>query len=451
MSRNPRSGDRLAIIAGPWNDRSESCTDQEGTELRVSGLIPGETATIEITRRSRGGPVAWGVVRAVAAGPERRTAPCPLEGTCGGCGLQHVTPEARLALLVRARVGLLPEPLAIRLAPRNEWIRSPDRDWRHKSILLPSWRGGLHLGAFSRGTHDVVDQPKCLVLAPALRKARELLKGALEPAVLAGLPLTPPGVLASRGLRALVLRANRSGDVLATAVVRSDADIAAVAPILASLVTARALKGAAIQVFGGEGDAVHGRTPPVVLAGASRLEERIAGVPLTVLPLAFFQVNPGVLEGIVERLRHLVGPARSLLDAYCGVGALGLAVAAGLPDPPAVQGCDIVESGILAARETAKRLGVRGTWWVGPPRREGISPAEIAIVDPPRKGCTASELDAVLATTPRRLVYVSCSPRSLARDAERILARGYEAVGLWPADMLPQTAHLELIAAFDLV
>jgi 23S rRNA (uracil1939-C5)-methyltransferase len=440
-----------SVLAGPWNARAETCTDLDGIELRVPGLIPGEAATVQITGRSRGGPVAWGVVESIEEPhPGRRRPPCVVHDACGGCGLQFAREEARVRALVDGHLPRLPAALASTLAPSDEWIRSPGFGWRHKAVLLPAWKGGrVTLGGYARGTHDVVDQPDCGVLGEGLRRARAALLPVLEERAKAGMALAPPGGPARRGLRALVLRGNRSGEVLVTAVLRSEEDAERLGPYLRNLCADGDLAGAFVQVTDAASDQVHGRAPARHVGGAARLLETIAGVDLPLLPLAFFQVNPGVLEGIVGRCRTFSLGAVDLLDAYCGVGALGVAVAAGLTDPPRLRGCDVVEDAVEAAADAARTHGLRADYSVGTPATMRSGASDLVLLDPPRKGCADDELDALLAGSPRRMVYVSCSADSLGRDAARILDAGYEAVGLWPADMLPQTAHLEFIAAFD--
>jgi len=441
----------MTIVAGPWNLRAETCTDQDGIELRVPGLIPGDVAQIHVTGRSQGGPVAWGEIESIERSSRRRSPPCAIHGECGGCGLQYVREEARLKHLVAGHTPRLPAALLEVLAPEEDWIRSPGFGWRHKAVFLPGWKGGnVTLGAYARGSHDIVDQPKCNVLAPYLREARKALLPMIEERANAGMALAPPGSKGKRGLRALVLRANRSGQVLGTAIVRSEEDASRLGPYMRNAVTDGLLAGAFVQVTASGSDAVHGREPAQHVGGLRFLLEDIAGVTLPVLPLAFFQVNPGVLEQIVQLSRAQLGEAPGiLLDAYCGVGALGIALAAGSEAPPLLVGCDVVKSAVDAAAKAAEHHGLSARYVLGTPTDMGPLSPDVALVDPPRKGCSAAELTSILDAEPGRIIYLSCHVGSLARDAERILAAGYKPVGLWPADMLPQTAHLELVAVFE--
>lgn len=449
MNRTPiRPGATLDLVAGPWDHQGASRTDVGGIELRVPGLIPGEEALVRVTGRSRGGPVAWGVVEHLERPhPARREPPCPTHGPCGACPLMHIDEDPSLRLRVEGALRLMPPALRAALMPEEQWVRSAPWGWRHKAVLLPTGMNArLGLGGFARGTHDVVDLPSCGVLAPALQAAREALIDALTPLLDRELRPAPPGN-EGRGLRALVLRGSRQGGVLATAVVRDEETGRLLAPALIQLVGRGVLTGGFLQVFDAPGDAVHGRDTPRHLAGAASLDESVGGAVLPVLPLGFFQVNPGVLEGIVRSLAASVGAPRSVLDAYSGAGALGIGLASALPTAPVLVGCDVVPASVEAANATAARAGLDARYLVGTPVDCATKP-DLALLDPPRRGCRPQELDAVLAAEPVEIAYVSCSPAALGRDAEQILAAGYQAVALLPADMLPQTPHLELVARF---
>jgi len=427
-----------------WNTRADAVTMVDGIALRVPGGIPGETADVEVIAQSRGGPVAWArLIDITSPSPDRREPPCALEGTCGGCGLQHVD-GGRFARVVESALREAPELAAV-LAPPERWIHSAPWGWRHKAVLLPARRkGALQLGGYARGSHDVVDLPSCGVLAPGLRHARAGLLARLG--VHRKLPLSPPGDAVKPGaLRSLILRGARDGRVLATAVV--SAPNLLVQRALTDAVAAGEIAGAFEQVHDAPGDAVQGPGPARHLAGEEALTETIADVALPLLPLAFFQVNPGVLEHMVVALRDAIGAADRIVDAYCGVGALGLAVAAGI-GTGTVTGCDVVPSAIAAATDAAGALGIVAEYHQGRP--EDLDPPaedDVVLLDPPRKGCSAAALR-VLGTA-RRLVYVSCGTSSFIRDARRLMEAGYRPVEILPAEMLPYTPHVEWIARFE--
>lgn len=443
------------LLAGPWDEAGRCRTTIDGREVRVQGAIPGERVAVRITGRSGGAPVDWAEVIEVLDpapdGPSRRTPPCPLHGACGACGLQFADPAGRLAIRVRSTLATLSPALGAALAPESDWIDAPEEfGYRTKAILLPDVDDtGFRLGGFARGTHDVVDLAECRVLTPALLEADRAIRARLQPLMTGGnIAATPPGTAIGRrpGLRAVVLRANRAGQVLATFVGTGKKPARMLRPLAAGLVKSGALTGAFLQEHDGRGDSVTNRRRPKLLAGARTLQEVVNDRPFTLTPLGFFQVNPDVAEQIALRVREATRGCSSLVDLYCGGGVLGLTAADGVP----LLGIDTVEASIESATRDAGDSDAR--FLAGTPSEllgaHGPTGAGL-VLDPPRAGCRPEDLDAALALAPTVIVYVSCSTSSLARDATKIEAAGYRPRTLIPADMLPQTPHIEWVAVWD--
>lgn len=446
-----RRGAILDLIAGPWDaDGFSRCPTESGVELRVRDVVPGEALRVRVDHLSKGGPVAWGTaVEVVTSSPVRREAPCRIHGRCGACGIQQVEDAAQLEIKATEGIAGMPEGLASALRPVGEWIRSPRADaYRHKSVWRPVLRDARYLlGGYGRGSHDVVSLAGCGVVCPALLETHRAIIPVLEGV---GRIATPPDDSMTSGglLRTIIARASRSGDVLLTLVVRQDhPGFEAAANDL--MRAAPAVVGVHLQVHDKAGDAVTSQAPTRRLGGRSWIEETLAGRPFRLMPLGFFQVNPDVLEALVEWLRpHLAGRAR-VLDLYCGGGVLGLAAA---EDSAELVGIDTNAEGIAAARKDAIRHERAGsaTFLVGKPAAvtpEG--PFDVVIVDPPRAGLKGADRDSLLAVGAGRIVYLSCHGASLARDAEALLGAGYTATALLAADMFPQTPHVEWVAVFD--
>lgn len=164
-----------------------------------------------------------------------------------------------------------------------------------------------------------------------------------------------------------------------------------------------------------------------------------------------FQLNPQQtvkLYGAVQEAAALSG-SELVVDAYCGTGTIGLWLAAGARE---VRGIELLPEAVLDARDNARTSGIDNARfyegraeellpeWV----RQGVRP-DVVVVDPPRTGCGRELLDAVLAARPTRLVYVSCNPATLAKDAKVLLAGGYRLEWAQPVDMFPQTSHVECL------
>jgi 23S rRNA (uracil1939-C5)-methyltransferase len=299
------------------------------------------------------------------------------------------------------------------------------------------------------------------VLAPNLSDARERLERSLStPIVRDGRPLQLPGMpdRPQRGgaLRAILGRANRKGEVLLTMIVTDPSTAEWLRPVARGMVDGPGgVVGVSLAVRAGPGDALLEGGPVLSLAGRPGLIEEVDGVSIPVLPDSFFQVQPDVAESMTRTAGAWIGqqPGGPILDVYCGTGLFGLTLARHTAGP--IVGVDHDAQAVAAAAEAAAHQGLPAEFVAGAPAvvldaaLRGRSIAA-AILDPPRSGCRPSDLVAVLERRPRTIVAVSCHAPSLARDAQRILEAGYVAGELLPADMMPQTPHLEWMACFRL-
>jgi 23S rRNA (uracil1939-C5)-methyltransferase len=183
------------------------------------------------------------------------------------------------------------------------------------------------------------------------------------------------------------------------------------------------------------------------LAGQGAIEEVIHGLTFKVSPASFFQVNPAQAEQLYQKaldFAALTGQER-VLDAYCGVGTLSLILARHAKE---VVGVECVPQAIEDAKENAALNHIHNASFVCAPAEDFISTLEavdVAILNPPRKGCEPSFLERLQVLHPKRIVYVSCDPATLARDLQILCSSGYQLQAVQPFDMFPQTAHVETV------
>ena len=193
------------------------------------------------------------------------------------------------------------------------------------------------------------------------------------------------------------------------------------------------------------------------MAGKTYIEEEILGLRYRISPLSFFQVNPRQTERLYATTLEMAGltGSESVLDLYCGTGSISLLLA---QHANQVTGIEIIPEAIDDARVNAQRNGIaNATFMVGKaeellPRlvSEGLS-ADVAVVDPPRKGCEIALLDALIQVGVGRIVYVSCNPATLARDVYRLQGNGYVVKDVQPVDMFPWTGTLSVVVLMSRV
>jgi 23S rRNA (uracil1939-C5)-methyltransferase len=192
-----------------------------------------------------------------------------------------------------------------------------------------------------------------------------------------------------------------------------------------------------------------------LLAGSDRLEEEIGGMRMRISPEAFFQTNTEMAERLYRLAIEFAEPAGSerVYDLYCGIGTIGLLMA---PRVAEVWGLEIVEAAIADAIANARRNEVENAhFFAGDVRlalrelAERAGRPDLLMVDPPRSGLSQKVVRRIIETLPRRIVYVSCNPTTLAPNAAQLVEAGYALRRVRAVDMFPQTPHIEAVALLE--
>jgi 23S rRNA (uracil1939-C5)-methyltransferase len=259
-------------------------------------------------------------------------------------------------------------------------------------------------------------------------------------------------------LRNLVVREGRHSGRLQVRLVTSDGelDASSFAATLAGELGERTLSGVlwtrscsfAETTIGGETELVWGE---------DSLPERLGELDLSISAEAFFQTNTEmaeVLYGIVADYAALEGWER-VYDLYCGIGTIALTLA---PRAGELWGIEIVEQAVADAIAAAKRNGVTGAHFFAGDARlalpeliERAGKPDVVVVDPPRAGLSQKVVRRIVESSPKRIVYVSCNPTTLAPNAAQLVEAGWRLVKVRPVDMFPQTPHIECVALLERV
>jgi 23S rRNA (uracil1939-C5)-methyltransferase len=422
----------------------------DGKAVFVEGALPGEEVTISTLKRKPTYEIARAetIVKASAA----RVVPrCAHFGVCGGCTLQHFDAAAQVATKQRALEDALWHLGRVRAALVLPAIHGPAWGYRHRarlSVRYVAKKGGVLVGFHERKSSFVADMTSCAVLPPkisALLPKLRTLVGALtlrdrlpqiELAVGDAAPL--PGATATEPAFVLVLRI-----------------LAPLAPADAELLRAFATEHGVqfyLQTAGPE-TAVPFHPPDARLAYA--LPE--FGLVFPYSPTEFTQVNPVINRVLVRRAIALLDPrpGERIADLFCGIGNFTLpmarrgALAVGVEGSPALVRRAEANAALngLAGRATFRT----GNLFAATAETfEALGAFDKALVDPPREGAIAIAKALPPVGGPRRVVYVSCNPATLARDAAVLVQeRGYTLAAAGVVNMFPHTAHVESVALFE--
>jgi 23S rRNA (uracil1939-C5)-methyltransferase len=392
----------------------------DGRAVFVHRTLPGERAEVEVTR-SRPRWARGRLLRLLEGSPERREAPCPHYARCGGCSLEHLEYTAQL----RAKGRIAAETL-MRVGGQRpeipEVIASP-REFRYRNRVTFALRrsGGRVVAGFHalEEPDSIVDlDGGCLLPEPAIAEGWDALRASWG----AGAELLPAG----RDLR-LALRATAAGELaLLVEGGRGDGDPEALL---------RAVPGLRAVWRVEEGG-------PRLLAGDAELRESWNGEEVRLRGGAFLQGNREAAALLEAHVREVIGGVEGLtvVDAYCGVGLHARRL---WRDGARVTGVELDAGAVAEARRAAP-----GAEFVAGRVEDHLGallPAELVILNPPRTGIAPEVAELLRESPPRRIVYISCNPATLARDLQR-LAPALVLDGVLCFDLFPQTAHVETVA-----
>ncbi|MDE2817648.1 MAG: 23S rRNA (uracil(1939)-C(5))-methyltransferase RlmD [Chloroflexota bacterium] len=394
--------------------------------------IPGERVKVQLERRRKKFLHAR-VVEVLEASPDRTDPFCQYYGACGGCQWQHIEYAAQKRLKQQvveehfARIGKQAVGIDAVHTPQLPW------EYRYGCEIALSREAGFR----QRGSRRVVEIEHCAISHPLISKLLATLNAMIRDGRIPDLwgrnwvetRVIPQD---SGAKLALILEGVRNVDL------EAEPELGAVLEALATIPEAVSISYRTPS----------GRVEP--FAGGALVGIELMGKTIQFPPGAFFQASVEMLPTAIARMRALaaIRSDETVLDLYCGVGIFGLFMA---EDSGHVIGIEVDQQAIAAARQTAENWGMRNiNFWDLPAEKvtEELPQVDIAVVDPPRTGMDPRVLRAVAGSAPSRIVYLSCEPSTLARDAGLLQEEGYRVERLELFDFFPQTYHIENLALF---
>ncbi len=403
---------------------------ENGKAVFVRSVLPGERVRVVLDRKRKGVYEA-SVVELLAPSPDRIEPPCGGDLQCTGATWPFIAypaqlrlKEAMLADTLQRTGGAVPlRPLPILASPKLDHYRL------RTQFNVRSRDGRQRFGFFRRGSYDLVEVEDAFLLDPVINRTLAAARTLAS--------LLPP-------LEELHINASPSGEAHLLLFASG-----ATFPAAAGESFLRRLQEAAPAVVGVTGFA--GKRKAWSL-GRDHLTLEAGGLSFRATEGNFFQVNweqnRNMIRTVLE-FADLQG-GETVLDLYCGIGnfALPLARKAGK-----VIGIESGFSAIEDARRNSEANGIRNAEFLAADLEKGLKPllgkklrTDVVVLDPPRAGATRKTLERILALVPRRIVYVSCNPSTLARDLQLFRLFGFRLDRLQPVDMFPWTYHIEAVA-----
>ena len=411
----------------------------DGFVLFVKGLLDGEKAEIAITKMKKKHGYAR-VVKLLEESKERVVPKCSVYKQCGGCTLQHMSYEEqqrfktdKVIRCFKNNAHLDVEPLPI-LNGGQEW------NYRNK-VLVPVQLNGydVEMGFYQNHTNKIIPCDNCEVQTPLSNNIARFLKK------------TFVNLRCATTIRhVLIKHAHASNQAMVVLISRKYPFWGVEELVKKTVERFPEIKSMEVIVNQREDNVIlDGKE--ILVHGNPYIEENLMDCTFRISAKSFYQINPYSTKELYRTAIDYCGltGTETVLDMYCGTGTMGIIAA---KNSRLVYGIDNVEEAINDAKTNAKINDVSNIRFFTMDAAKGADTllrskvsVDVAIVDPPRKGCTRETLDAIVRISPKRLVYVSCDPATLARDVAILRESGYELQKIQPVDMFPQTAHVETV------
>lgn len=392
---------------------------------------------------------AYGKIeKIITASKDRIPADCPQFSKCGGCVYRHISYDAELRAKQQKVQDALERIGGLHFTVMKPIVGANHADRYRNKAQLPIGdgpNGQVSLGFYATHSHRIINCEECLLQPQEFTNAMEAFKE-WERETRDDVYNESTG----RGhLRHLFLRkAETTGEIMACVVVNGNG--VHNEPELAELMKKNVpgLKSVVINMNREKTNVILGKKCRTIW-GQDFITDQLCGLNFRISPLSFYQVNPCQAErlyGIAAQYAGLTG-VETVLDLYCGTGTIGLSMA---PKAGRVIGVEIVEQAVEDAKKNAEENGIENAEFLCADaakaadmlKNRGVKP-DVVILDPPRKGCDTTLIDTVTAMAPKRVVYVSCDPATLARDIKLFAQNGFKPMEVTPVDMFPRTAHVE--------
>ena len=418
----------------------------DGCVVFIPNAIAGEKCHVRIEKAQK----TWAagkIVEILEKSPHRLSRACPVAKLCGGCDFWHMDYEEETRLKAE-RVRQALERIGGEPLEAVPILSAPDCcGYRNKAQYpVASQKGRVFAGFFKAGTHQVVENQRCLILPEETDRVKKLVVDyANHYRITAYEETTEKGLLRHIYVR----RGAVSGQVLVCLVVNGR-KLPHPETLIEKLKAVPGFTTLVLSVNTKKGNTVLG-DEFITLYGPGYIEDTLCGLTFRLSPRSFYQVNHHQAQRLYEAAiaQAQIGKDDLVLDLYCGVGTITLAMAKAAGK---VIGVEVVEQAVIDARENAVRNGIENAeFFCGDAGKaaleleaRGIRP-DVVVVDPPRKGLNADTIEALAKMQPRRIVYVSCDPATMARDVALLKQRGYALQSAQAADLFPRCSHVESI------
>jgi len=439
-------GETYTLEISDLNHRGEGVGKIAGFTLFVPGALPGDVVEASISAVHKNYADAALLARKDSS-PHRVNPPCPYHDRCGGCQLQHLAYKQQVGWKHKMVAETLSRIAGIETAVLpTVGMKDP---WRYRNkarVHLGLESGRVNAGFYETKSNRIINIEDCLVQHPVNTEMINTVRRALQKYFDTG---SKPETQIIPLSEFTVRTSFASSECLITLTgpdpgpKKTDSGLKKLGALI-SKEAGKEPSGIVLELTGQKG------IRSFTLSGQPHIEEIIGGHRYRISPRSFFQVNSPQAGALYELAASMAGAPRTAFDLYCGTGNFSLYLS---PQAEKVIGVDSSRTSITDARTNARTNNIGNVEFIkARVERDpslllrGEHPKTI-FLNPPRGGCSAALLDAVVKAYPNRVVYISCNPATLARDLKRLLHNNFSIRTVQPVDMFPHTSHVETVVS----
>ena len=417
-----------------------------GMAVFVPQTAVGDKALVRVLKVKK--TYAYGkLMEIIEPSPDRIEPDCPVFSKCGGCVSRHIDYAAELRLKEQRVYDCIKRIGGIDLKPQPIIYGSNTDCYRNKAQYPVGQDGKAGFYAFH--SHRIIPAAFCKLQPEIFSRIILLCEEWIG-----RYSISIYNEEVHKGLlRHIYIRTGeKTGEIMITLVINGD-KLPFSKELIAELknLCGENLKSVQLNINKENTTVILGKKC-IVLYGEKYITDILCGVKVRLSPLSFYQVNRAMAEKLYSKAREYAEPVgKNILDLYCGAGTIGLSMAKGAKS---IIGVEIIPEAVKDAEFNAESNGIDNARFicgdaakaVGQLAQENIK-ADVVILDPPRKGCSEELINTVANEfMPKRVVYVSCDPATLARDVRLFSQLGYILKEYTPVDLFPKTSHIEVVS-----
>ncbi len=423
----------------------------DGFAVFINGAIKGEKISIVITKVLSS--YAYGRILEVIEQSEfRRESDCETYKRCGGCSLRHIDYKKTLEIKTEMVKNCLQKELNY-LPNVHECIGMENPLYYRNKLQYPvgeSSTGELIMGIYANRSHEIIETKECLIQD---KESQQIANELFE--IMKKNNIRPYNESKKTGnVRHIIIRKGKKTNEIMVTIVTKMNTLENDKQIVEELVNKfKNIKTIVQNINNKDTNVILGEKNKI-LYGSGYIEDYLGNFKFKISPVSFYQVNPTQTEVLYNKAIECaeLTENETAFDLYCGIGTIGIFASNKVKK---IIGIEVVPEAIENAKENAENNNVKNSLFlVGEvekllPELVEKEEADIVFIDPPRKGCDRLVLDTLLKVEPKKIIYISCNPATLARDV-KILKEKYELIEVQPVDMFPYTSHVESISTLKL-